>query len=411
MDSFASVGRLSAKMCVTIAVYCFLASCGGGHGNTTSSQTSQSSQTSGSSQSSQTSQTLQPMLPPRLTQVLSGLEQPVYVTNAHDGSGRLFIVEQPGRIKALPSGSSMPSIYLDISSRLISGGERGLLGLAFHPQFATNGRFFVNYTRQPDGATVIAEYHQSAGNTGMADTSETVLLTIAQPFANHNGGMITFGPDGLLYIGMGDGGSGNDPDNRAQNREELLGKLLRIDVDHPTANARYASPTDNPFYGDTPGRDEIYAIGMRNPWRFSFDRATGQLYVGDVGQDAREEVDVVTRGGNYGWRIREGTTCTNLDPALCGQSGLSAPLTDYDHSGGRCAITGGYVYRGTQKTLPQGAYVYGDFCSGEIFSWQNGAQSLLMRANLKISSFGEDEAGEIYVVDISGTLSRFVPGS
>src|SRR5689334_2245953 len=230
-----------------------------------------------------------------LVPVLAGLASPIYVTNAHDGSNRLFVVEQPGRIKVLQPNATAPTVFLDITSRVLSGGEQGLLGLAFHPQFVSNGRFFVDYTRRPDGATVIAEYQVSAQNRNVAGTTERVLLVIPQPYVNHNGGMVEFGPDGFLYIGMGDGGSGNDPENRAQNPNELLGKILRIDVDHA------APPPTNPYANGSGGRPEIYAIGLRNPFRFSFDRATGQLYVGDVGQDEREEVDIVTAGGNYGW--------------------------------------------------------------------------------------------------------------
>lgn len=352
-----------------------------------------------------------PQGPPRLETVLTGLDAPVFVTNARDSSNRLFIVEQPGRIKVLAPGSSAATTYLDISSRVLSGGERGLLGLAFHPQFRTNRRLFVNYTRQPDGATVIAEYQQSAENTNIALVNETVLLTIDQPFDNHNGGMVAFGTDGFLYIGMGDGGSANDPGNRAQNPDELLGKILRIDIDHTGAGAPYMSPNDNPFFGTTAGRDEIYAVGLRNPWRFSFDRLTGALYLGDVGQGSREEIDIVTRGGNYGWRIREGAACSNLDPTLCDRADLVSPVLDYDHSNGRCSVTGGYVYRGNRGALPQGGYVYGDFCSGEIFLRQSNTQQLLMDTDLNISSFGEDESGELYVVHRGGTLSRFVPGS
>jgi glucose/arabinose dehydrogenase len=352
-----------------------------------------------------------PTGPPRLEPVLTGLDNPVFVTNARDGSDRLFIVEQPGRIKVLSPGSNTPTVYLDLSARVLSGGERGLLGLAFHPWFRTNRRFFVNYTRQPDGATVIAEYQQSTGNADIAQMNETVVLTVDQPFANHNGGMLAFGKDGFLYIGMGDGGSRNDPDNRAQNLGDLLGKILRIDVDHASAGAPYTSPSNNPFFGSTAGRGEIYALGLRNPWRFSFDRQTGTLYVGDVGQEAREEIDIVTRGGNYGWRIREGAICTNLDPTLCDRSDFIPPILDYDQSNGRCAVTGGYVYRGDRRTLPHGGYVYGDFCSGEIFLRQNNTQELLMDTDLNISSFGEDESGELYVVHLGGTLSRFVPGT
>jgi glucose/arabinose dehydrogenase len=346
-----------------------------------------------------------------LVEVLSGLNAPVYLTSAHDGSNRLFIVEQGGRIKVLQPGAVAPTVFLDIRARVLSGGERGLLGLAFHPQFSTNRRFFVDYTRQPDGATVIAEYQVSAANANLAETGEKVLLVIPQPFANHNGGMVEFGPDGFLYIGMGDGGSANDPGNRAQNLNELLGKILRIDVDHANGNQPYSSPADNPFAGAEAGRDEIYAYGLRNPWRFSFDRATGQLYVGDVGQDAREEVDIVNRGRNYGWRVFEGTACSNNDPALCATVRAIPPVAEYGHGGGRCSITGGYVYRGTQGSLPAGAYVYGDYCTGEIFLLRDGAASLVADTDLNITSFGEDEAGEIYVVAQGGTVHRFGSGS
>ncbi|MEK6301579.1 MAG: PQQ-dependent sugar dehydrogenase [Acidobacteriota bacterium] len=341
-----------------------------------------------------------------LQPLLSGLDSPIFVTNAHDGSNRLFVVEQPGRIKVLQPGASTPTVFLDITSRVLSGGERGLLGLAFHPQFSANRRFFVNYTRQSDGATVIAEYRASASNTNVADTTETVLLVIAQPFSNHNGGMIEFGPDQFLYIGMGDGGSANDPGNRAQNITDLLGKILRIDVDHANGGVAYSSPSDNPFFGATAGRDEIYAYGMRNPWRFSFDRVTGQLYAGDVGQNAREEIDIVTRGGNYGWRVMEGNICNpSFNGGACTPIGVG-PVAEYTHSGGRCSVTGGYVYRGSQSSLPVGTYVYADFCTGEIFMLSGGATSLLLDTSMSISSFGEDEAGEIYVVDIEGTVNR-----
>jgi hypothetical protein len=340
-----------------------------------------------------------------LVPVLAGLASPVYVTNAHDGSNRLFVIEQPGRIKVRQANASAATVFLDITSRVLAGGEQGLLGLAFHPQFSTNGRFFVDYTRRPDGATVIAEYQVSA-DANVALATERTLLVIPQPFANHNGGMIEFGADGYLYIGMGDGGSANDPGNRAQNLNELLGKILRIDVDQTSGSQPYSSPSDNPFFGAVTGRDEIYAYGLRNPWRFSFDRSTGELYVGDVGQGAREEVDIIQRGRNYGWRIMEGTLCTNLDSALCSAVQVVPPIAEYGHTGGRCSITGGYVYRGTRGSLPAGAYVYGDYCTGEIFMLNGGAATLLIDTSLNITSFGEDEAGEIYVVGQGGTVDR-----
>ena len=347
---------------------------------------------------------------PHLQPVLSGLSSPVYVTSARDGTRRLFILEQGGSVKVLPPGASSPSVFLDITGRVLSGGERGLLGLAFHPRYVSNRRFFVNYTRQPDGATVIAEYTASAANRDVANPTESVLLVIPQPFANHNGGMIEFGPDGFLYIGMGDGGSANDPGNRAQNPEDLLGKILRIDVDRPDGAVPYSSPPDNPFFGARPGRDEIYALGFRNPFRGSFDRGTGQLIVGDVGQGAREEVNVVVPGGNYGWRVFEGTLCTSLDPQRCVAGSFVPPIAEYAHEGGRCSIIGGYVYRGARSTLAPGSYVFGDFCTGEIFLLDRGVPTGLVRSGFSISSFGEDEDGEIYVVGLQGTLHRLASG-
>ena len=222
---------------------------------------------------------------------------------------------------------------------------------------------------------------------------------------NHNGGMLAFGPDGYLYVGVGDGGGGNDVPNNAQNLDLLLGKILRIDVSVPLT---YSSPPTNPFHGATPGRDEIFAYGMRNPWRFSFDRVTGAQWVADVGQGAREEVDTpIVSGGNYGWRVFEGSACTNNDPALCASpQNYVFPVFDYLHTGGRCSITGGYVYRGAQGAVPVGTYLYGDYCSGEILMWDGTAQSVLLDTLQNISSFGEDEEGELYVVNLGGTVSR-----
>ncbi len=343
-----------------------------------------------------------------LQPVLTGLSQPVFLTNAHDGSRRLFIVEQPGVIKVLQPGSTTPTVFLDNSARVLSGGEQGLLGLAFHPQYAQNRRFFVDYTRQPDGATVIAEYRTSTADPNIADPAESVLLVIPQPYSNHNGGMIEFGPDGYLYIGMGDGGAGYDPGDRAQNPFELLGKILRIDVDASGPAAGYAIPPSNPFFDSSLGLPEIYSLGMRNPWRFSFDRATGRLYAGDVGQANIEEIDIIAAGGNYGWRVWEGSSCTGLGPAPCSSPGFIPPIAEYDHSFGRCSITGGYVYRGNRGSLPFGAYIYGDFCTGEIFMLNAGIQSMLLQTGLNISSFGEDEDGEIYVVGWGGTVNRII---
>jgi uncharacterized protein (TIGR03437 family) len=344
----------------------------------------------------------------QLIPVASNLSSPVYLTHSRDGSGRLFIVEQPGRILVLPPGATapLPTPFLDIRAKIAFGGEQGLLGMAFHPQYPTNGRFFVNYSRTGDGATIVSEFKASASNPNIAETTERVIIEIAQPFSNHNGGMIEFGPDGFLYIGMGDGGSGNDPGNRAQNIENLLGKMLRIDINSTTSTTNYTSPSTNPFFGSTPGRDEIFSTGLRNPFRWSFDRATGQLYAGDVGQNQIEEIDIITLGGNYGWRVFEGTRCTGNDPALCSNTNYIAPITEYNHSNGRCSVTGGYVYRGARSTFPAGTYLFGDFCTGEIFTYTNNATALFRDTDLLLSSFGEDEAGELYAVDLRGNIFR-----
>jgi hypothetical protein len=342
---------------------------------------------------------------------LAGLAAPVLVTNAGDGSHRLFVVELAGVIKVVPSAGESPSVFLDIAHRVLDGGERGLLGLAFHPQHVSNDRFFVHYTREPDGASVIAEY-TDAGTPAATVATERILLTVAQPFANHNGGMIAFGPDGHLYIALGDGGATNDPGSRAQNVDDLLGKILRIDVNGAQP---YESPPDNPYFGATPGADEIFAVGLRNPFRFSFDRETGELLVGDVGEGVREEINRVTLGDNLGWRRYEGTRCTSLDPT-CSTADLTMPIAEYAHTGGRCSVTGGYVYRGALGTLPSGTYVFADFCTGEIFALWNGTIHVMLDTTLNVSSLGEDESGELYVVGIGGTVhaltaGRFAPGA
>jgi glucose/arabinose dehydrogenase len=336
----------------------------------------------------------------------TGLTEPLYVTHARDNSNRLFIVEQSGAIKLLQPGAKTPELFLDISSKVLSGGEQGLLGLAFHPQFAANRRFFVYYTRRPDGAIVVAEYRASSSDPNVAQPGETVLLSVPHPFTNHNGGMIEFGPDGYLYIGMGDGGAWSDPADHVQNTGHLLGKISRIDVDRPESPDKpYSSPPDNPYFGPAPGRDEIFASGFRNPWRFSFDPKTGELYAADVGQFDIEEIDLVSLGGNYGWDIFEGTRCNSTS---CDPSGFIPPIAEYEHAGDRCSITGGYVYRGAKFSLPTGSYVFGDYCSGEIFLLDRGVQTLVLKTNRRIASFGEDEAGEIYVVGIDGTVDRII---
>ncbi len=339
------------------------------------------------------------------------LKSPVFLTHAGDQSGRLFIVEQPGTIRILERGKLLEAPFLDIKERVRFGGEQGLLGLAFHPEYRLNGRFFVNYTRKDDGATVVAEYHRSE-QADLAGREERILVSIPQPYPNHNGGMIAFGPDGYLYIGMGDGGSGGDPQNRAQNKDELLGKLLRIDVINLVP---YGIPTDNPFIRGQE-RPEVFALGLRNPWRFSFDRETGDLWLADVGQNKWEEVNVVRKGGNYGWRVMEGFHCFNL-PEPCGKENFTSPLLEYDHQGGRCSITGGYVYRGRAIPSLIGTYLYGDFCSGEFFSVRTAqggqvkGEPWALKTNAAISSFGEDENGEIYLLDLKGAVYLLAPGS
>ena len=343
---------------------------------------------------------------------LSGLSSPVLATNAGDGTNRMFVVQQGGIIKVAQPGQTTTSNFINVSSKISSGGERGLLGLAFHPDFENNSFFFVNYTRTGDGATVIERYKATNNNTVGDPNSGQVIIVIPQDFSNHNGGHIGF-REGNLYIGMGDGGSGNDPNNRAQNTSSLLGKMLRItpSLAENVGTAPYTVPADNPYVGIA-GADEIYAVGLRNPYRWSFDRGgSNQLWAGDVGQGAREEVSIITNGGNYGWRVYEGTRCTNIDPSLCNPSNFIPPVFEYDHSGGRCSITGGYVYRGTSGTLPQGAYIYGDYCTGDYYYW-NGSNQVLIEdvpsATLNLSGFGEDEAGELYIVNLRGTVEKLV---
>lgn len=338
-----------------------------------------------------------------LVKAIGGLSSPVGIVHAGDGSNRLFIVQQGGLIRVVKNGALLSTPFLNVSTRISTGGERGLLGLAFPPGFATSQRFYVYYTN-PSGDLVIARYRVSAGDADVADAgSEQVVITVPHPGqTNHNGGQLAFSPqDGFLYAGTGDGGGGGDVPNNAQNTNVLLGKILRLDVE--TGNpATYTVPSSNPFVGRA-GADEIWAYGVRNPWRFSFDRQTRDLYVADVGQGNFEEIDfqpAASAGGeNYGWRIMEGLHCFNPNP--CSTAGLTPPVLEYDHSLGDCSVTGGYVYRGTTYPRMQGLYIYGDFCSGRIWglrrvssAWQN---SLLLDTPINITAFGEDEAGNLYV--------------
>jgi glucose/arabinose dehydrogenase len=346
-----------------------------------------------------------------LEQVATGLQQPVDI--AHAGDTRLFIVQRNGLIRIFNGTTMLPDPFLDIRNLVTTAGsEQGLLGLAFHPGYAQNGLFYVNYTDR-QGDTNVVRYSVSPDPNRANASSAVRILFIEQPFANHNGGQLRFGPDGYLYIGTGDGGAGGDPDNRAQNLGTLLGKLLRIDVNSASP---YAIPSSNPFVSRAGARPEIWAYGLRNPWRFSFDRQTGELWLADVGQGSWEEVNyqpATSIGGeNYGWRRMEGRHC--LNPATgCNDGTLVLPVIEYDHSSG-CSVTGGYVYRGTRFPRFAGKYIYGDFCSGIIWAAtraQNGAVTTrpLLDTNFFLSTFGEDLNGEIYVADYTnGTLRRLV---
>jgi glucose/arabinose dehydrogenase len=355
-----------------------------------------------------------------LISVATGFTNPDDIKQPNDGSGRLFVVEQGGRIQIIQSdGTRDRTPFLDVTARsgFTSGGETGLLGLAFHPLYAQNRRFFVNYTRTIGGQlqTVVAEFTASAANANFADAAtENILFTVDQPFPNHKGGGLAFGREGFLYIGLGDGGGAGDPNCNGQDINVLLGKMLRIDVDAaPAAGLRYAIPADNPFVGKA-GRDEIWLYGLRNPFRFSFDSANGNLWIGDVGQNSFEEVDMLSPqqgGANMGWNIREGK---HPFPTTCTQTGntLTDPIFDYDRSQGDETVIGGYVYHGTKMPALREAYVFGDFISGRVWSLTQNGQTwaralLLTTAGGDLAGFGRDQAGELYVARYStGVVAR-----
>ncbi len=349
----------------------------------------------------------------KLTQVVDQLHQPLALVHAGDDSGRLFIVEQEGVIRILKNGVLLKSPFLDIRDRVTSGGETGLLGLVFHPKFLKNGRFFVNYTTSKEGLkTVISEFKSGKSLEKVQPKNEIILLTIAQPFGNHNGGNIAFGPDGKLYIGMGDGGSGNDPEGNGQNLSTLLGSMLRIDVDRKEGGKAYAIPIDNPFRNQSDISPEIWAYGLRNPWRFSFDALTGDLWAGDVGQNHREEINIIQRGRNYGWNIMEGSICRPGVNRLCDKSPYALPIYDYPRSQGTVVI-GGYVYRGFDIPGLKGSYLYADFGNGQISMLKYNNKTVtesqpLLTTNRMISAFGEDEQGELYVLDYRGAVLKIV---
>lgn len=344
-----------------------------------------------------------------LQEVAKDLDRPVFVTHAGDGSGRLFVVEQPGRIRVIRDGQLLAEPYLDLTDRVTdSENEQGLLGLAFSPTFTQDGRLYVYYTAQDEGKDTVARFTADPQADTADRDSGTVLLAVDDPYGNHNGGMLAFGPDGYLYAGFGDGGSAGDPEDRAQDLDSLLGKILRLDV----SGDAYTIPSDNPF-ANGGGRPEIWIYGVRNPWRYSFDRLTGDLYIGDVGQNQYEEIDYLpngeSRGRNLGWRVFEGlheydtTRHAGADPV--------PPILEYTHSEG-CSVTGGYVYRGSALPALNGVYFYADFCSTTIWAaWTDGSawtSQTFGTAHFPVGSFGEDQAGELYLVDLDGVLYKLV---
>ena len=384
----AYAGMLRGRaMPAVLALLLVLTACGGGASSTAASPS--------------------PSQPPAnsisLAPVISGLSSPVDLQAADDGTGRLFVVEQAGTIRIFQASALLPRPFLDIRPRVNFSGEMGLLGVAFHPAFAQNQRFYVNYVRLLGTGqiqSVIAQYRVSAADANQADpASERILLTVNQPFANHKGGQLAFGPDQFLYIGLGDGGGAGDPLGNAQNLQTLLGKMLRIDVDRTTGGLPYAIPADNPFVAGA-GLPEIWAYGLRNPFRFSFDSVTDRLFVGDAGEDLFEEVDILQKGGNFGWNVMEGLHCFTTG---CNTSGLLLPVAEYSHAEG-VAVIGGYVYRGSSMPALAGSYVFGDFGAGTIWRLTQDASGawqrvLLLSRGPSISSFGRDSAGELYVLD------------
>lgn len=331
-----------------------------------------------------------------------------------DASDLMFVTEQRGVIYSFSANNSQQAdVFLDITDRVNRGGnEEGLLGLVFGPDYQENGYFYVYYSAADPSRSVVSRFSLDEEDTDVADPgSEVIIMEVAQPFSNHNAGQLAFGPDGYLYIGLGDGGSAGDPLGNGQNLVTLLGSILRIDVSGLSAPGDYEIPADNPFVGTTGARGEIWAFGLRNPWRFSFDSETGLLWAGDVGQSSWEEIDIIAKGANYGWNIMEGSHC--YSPATgCDQSGLTLPIVEYDHSEG-CSVTGGYVYRGDQTPSLQGYYIYGDYCSGNIWALvYDGSvvtdNVLLVDSDLSITSFGEDLAGNLYILDRQGGIYTLV---
>lgn len=364
--------------------------------------------------SSQTGPSLPKGTGARLLEVASGLSVPLYLTSPRDDGHRLFIVEKTGAIRIVKDGTLLAAPFLDIGPQVSAGAEQGLLGLAFDPNYTANGRFFVHYT-DPAGNTRVSGFQVSTDPDIADPASERNLLTASQPYSNHNGGQLLFGPDGLLYLGLGDGGSSGDPEARGQDLSDLLGSILRLDVQ---GGSSYTIPSDNPFVAQAGARPEIWSYGLRNPWRFSFDRGTGDLYIADVGQSRFEEVDIspaaagTGKGSNYGWNLMEGNHC--FSGGQCNQAGLALPAYEYSHNSG-CSITGGYVYRGSAVPSMQGLYFFADYCQGWVRSlrYTGGDATELtqwpaLRPGGPITSFGEDAAGELYLLAENGRVFKIV---
>lgn len=342
--------------------------------------------------------------------------RPVDFQHAGDDSDRVFVVEQRGVITVFQNDSTIgsKSVFLDIEDQVKDeGNEEGLLGLAFHPDYKSNGYFYVNYTASNPDRTVISRFQVSATDENKTDkASELVLLEFDQPYSNHNGGQLAFGPDGYLYIAVGDGGSGGDPQGNGQNLKALLGTILRIDVDNSEDENSYGIPNDNPFVDNTEGyREEIYAYGLRNPWRFSFDAENGELWTGDVGQNLYEEIDIIEKGGNYGWNIMEASHCFKPEND-CDEEGLILPVWEYDRSQGDISITGGHVYRGPTMAELNGLYVYADYVTGRIWTLDatdrtSPVNKELIRGEFQISSFGVDQDEELFICGFDGKIYRF----
>jgi glucose/arabinose dehydrogenase len=360
-------------------------------------------------------------LPPPTTNILVervfpdlSFQEMTNLVQPDDTSGLIFVTEQRGIIYSFSAGSPQQAdIFLDITDRVNRGGnEEGLLGLVFDPDYQGNGYFYVYYSAADPARSVLSRFSLDQDNTDVADPeSEVIIIEIPQPYSNHNAGQLAFGPDGYLYIALGDGGSAGDPLGNGQNLGTLLGSILRIDVSGLSAPGDYEIPADNPFVGTEGAREEIWAYGLRNPWRFAFDSETGLLWAGDVGQSSWEEIDIIAKGANYGWNIMEGSHC--YSPATgCNQSGLTLPVVEYDHTQG-CSVTGGYVYQGDQIPSLQGYYIYGDYCSGNIWALAYDGSVvteniLLVDSGLSITSFGEDLAGNLYILDRQGGIYTLV---